>query len=109
MTAVKWVVFGGLVLWMVWAGFLRRRPGLFTWPMFSRVSTCRMELYDDAGRPINQWEHIVHQDPGMNGWELGCYLAYLREVREISANGTVTVVDHVGEQVLTVRDGRVAG
>lgn len=105
---VKWTVWVGLVLWMVRAGFFGP-PRLFTWPMFSRVSECRMRLTDQAGRPVNPWHDIVNQDPGMNAWELRCYLAYLREVRGVPASGTVELVDHFGRQVLRVEDGRVVG
>jgi hypothetical protein len=104
----KWTVFAGLALWMVRAGFFGP-PRLFTWPMFSRVSECRMDLVDQAGRPVNPWHHIVHQDPGMNAWELSYYLAYLREVRGVRPSGTVTLVDYTGRQMLTVRDGHVVG
>lgn len=104
----KWTLFVGLVLWMVRAGFFGV-PRLFTWPMFSRVSECRMDLVDQAGRPVNPWHHIVHQDPGMNAWELGCYLEYLREARGIRASGTVTLVDYTERRTLAVEDGRVVG
>jgi hypothetical protein len=104
--AAKWAVFAVLVVWMVRAGFFGP-PRLFTWPMFSRVSHCRMDLSDQAGRPVNPWHHIVHQDPGMNAWELRCYLDYLWEQRGVRARGTVTLVDYSGERSLTVRDGRV--
>lgn len=104
----KWTVFAGLVLWMVRAGFFGA-PRLFTWPMFSRVSQCRMDLVDQTGRPVNQWHHIVHQDPGMNAWELGCYLTYLREVRGVRPSGAVTLVDYTGRRTLVVEDGRVVG
>jgi hypothetical protein len=102
----KWTAFVGLVLWMLRAGFTGP-PRLFTWPMFSRVSQSRLALTDQAGAPINPWLDIVHQDPGMNAWELRCYLAFLREVRGVYASGTVTVVDHIGRQELVVRDGHV--
>jgi hypothetical protein len=104
----KWTVWIGLVLWMVRAGFFGA-PRLFTWPMFSRVSECRMDLRDQAGRPINPWHDIVHQDPGMNAWELRCYLAYLREVRDVRATGTVSLVNHYGRQTVRVEDGHVVG
>jgi hypothetical protein len=104
----KWTVWVGLVLWMIRAGFFGP-PRLFTWPMFSRVSECRMQLADQAGQPINPWHDIVHQDPGMNAWELRGYLAYLREVRGVRATGTVTLVDHIGRQTLRVEDGHVVG
>lgn len=104
----QWVIFVGLSLWMLRAGFFGP-PRLFTWPMFSRVSQARLELTDPAGQPINPWHDIVHQDPGMNAWELRCYLAYLRDVRGIPASGTVTVTDYAGRQVLTVEAGRVVG
>lgn len=106
--AAKWMTFGFLLVWMVRAGFFGP-PRLFTWPMFSRVSHCRMDLSDQDGRPINPWQDIVHQDPGMNVWELGCYLTFLREVRGVRASGTVSMVDYLGERELTVRDGRVVG
>lgn len=104
----KWTVWVGLVLWMIRAGFFGP-PRLFTWPMFSRVSECRLDLTDQAGRPINPWYDIVNQDPGMNAWELRSYLAYLREVREVRASGTATVVDYTGRHTLRVRDGHVVG
>jgi hypothetical protein len=104
--AAQWVVFVGLLVRMALVGF--SGPGrLFAWPMFSRVSHCLMDLRDQHGDPINPWLDIVHQDPGMNGRELGRYLAYLREVRGLRAHGTVTLVDHTGRQVLAVRDGHV--
>lgn len=105
---VKWAVFAGLLLWMLRAGFTGP-PRLFTWPMFSKVSECRMALVDQAGHPVNPWHHIVHQDPGMNAWELRCYLAYLREVQGVRATGTVTLVDHLGRRELTVEAGHVVG
>ncbi|WP_341716394.1 hypothetical protein QQG74_20545 [Micromonospora sp. FIMYZ51] len=104
--SVHWVIFVLLVVRMVRAGFFGP-PRLFTWPMFSRVSHCLMRLRDQHDRPINPWQDIVHQDPGMNARELACYLAYLREVRGVRAEGTVTLVDHVGRHTLTVRDGHV--
>jgi len=107
-SAVRWAVWVGLVLWMLRAGFFGP-PRLFTWPMFSRVSECRMRLVDQAGQPINPWHDIVHQDPGMNAWELRCYLAYLREVRGVRATGTVTLVDRLGQSTLRVEDGHVVG
>jgi hypothetical protein len=106
--AAKWASFGVLVVWMVRVGFFGP-PRLFTWPMFSRVSHCRMDLSDQDGRPANPWHDIVHQDPGMNAWELRCYLDYLQEVRGVRATGTVSLVDYSGERSLTVRDGHVVG
>lgn len=103
---LKWAVFVVLVIRMVRAGFFGA-PRLFTWPMFVRVSNCRMDLHDETGLRINEWDHIVHQDPGMNAWELQCYLAFLREVRGIRAAGTVEILDHSGRHLLTVRDGHV--
>lgn len=103
---VQWVFFVCLLARMVRVGFVG--PGrLLAWPMFSRVSHCLMDLRDQDGEPINPWLDIVHQDPGMNGRELVWYLAYLREVRGVRANGTVTLVDYTGRQRLTVQDGHV--
>ncbi len=102
----QWVVFVVLVIRMLRVGFTGP-PRLFAWPMFSRVSHCLMDLRDQDGQPINPWHDIVHQDPGMNGRELGLYLAYLRDVRGLRATGTVTLVDHTGRQALAVRDGHV--
>lgn len=104
----KWAAWAGLVLWMVRAGFFGP-PRLFTWPMFSRVSECRMRLADQTGQPINPWHYIVNHDPGMNAWELRCFLDYLRDVQGIRATGTVTLVDHIGRHTLRVEDGRVVG
>ncbi|HEX6682646.1 MAG TPA: hypothetical protein VF062_07625 [Candidatus Limnocylindrales bacterium] len=103
---VQWVFFVCLLIRMAQVGF--SGPGrLLAWPMFSRVSHCLMDLRDQHDEPINPWLDIVHQDPGMNGWELSLYLTYLREVRGLRAHGTVTLVDHTGRQTLTVRDGHV--
>jgi hypothetical protein len=104
--AVKWIVFVFLLGWMVRAGFFGRSV-LFNWPMFSRVSNCQLDLRDEAGRPVNPWEHIAHQDPGMNAWELECYLAFLRDVHNLRVNGTATVVDYMGNRTWTVRGSRV--
>ena len=103
---VQWVFFICLLVRMARVGF-SGPPRLLAWPMFSRVSHCLMDLRDQHGEAINPWLDIVHQDPGMNGYELGRYLAYLREVRGLRANGTVTLVDHTGRHVLTIRDGHV--
>jgi hypothetical protein len=105
---VQWATFVVLVVWMIRAGFFGP-PRLFSWPMFSRVSQCRMDLHDQDGRPINPWRYIVHQDPGMNAWELQCFLAYLHDVHGLRATGRVTLVDYSGERRLDVRDGRVVG
>ena len=103
---LQWVFFLGLVVRMARVGF-SGPPRLLAWPMFSRVSHCLMDLRDQHGEPINPWRDIVNQDPGMNGRELVRYLAYLREVRGLRANGTVVLVDHTGRRTLIVRDGHV--
>lgn len=108
MQVLQWALFGYIVVRMVLAGFWGR-PRLFTWPMFSRVSACLISLTDQHGKAIDPWEHIVNQDPGMNLWEFNCFLSYLREVKGIQAEGTVTLIDYTGERVHVVRDGHVVG
>jgi hypothetical protein len=89
--AVQWVFFVCLLVRMARVGFFGP-PRLLTWPMFSRVSQCLMDLHDQHSEPINPWLDIVHQDPGMNARELDRYLAYLREIRGLRADGTTFTV-----------------
>lgn len=105
------VFFLGYIAVLLWFGF-RRRMGFASWHMFAGINRCWFELREVGpgggfGRRFNPWVHLPHSHLAMSRRELDFFLCYLKEIRGLKLNGTVTVREGLVKEKLKVRNSHV--
>lgn len=80
--------------------------------MFAECSICHFKLVvvalDGSEAVFNPWDYLPHTQLYMSVRELGVFLYFLRHVKQIDAQGTITVDDGSNPITLEVEHTRVA-
>lgn len=103
----KVAVLAGVSAYLVYAA-VRPRPTFLSWPMFTRITLSRFDLVDpeDAAR-IDHWHHFAAFDSYHDLGRVDEFLAYLRDVHGVYADGLITYVDTDGVHELEVSCGEL--
>ncbi len=73
------LVLTSCVVALVFRGILTKKPGWFTWHMFTYYSLTEADLVDTDGNKINLWDYLPHTQLYLPPSELQYLLYYLQK------------------------------
>lgn len=94
-------------LFLLYRGFIHKKPGWFTWHMFAKISLSYFELKDPHGNTLNPWDYFPHTQLHIHPYDLEVFLKFLREKKGIKATGKVVIMTEKGYYDLKIIDSHV--
>ncbi len=85
-----------ILVFVAYKSFFVRRPGLFTWHMFTNCSLAYFYL-TDGEQEINPWDYLPHSQLYIHPYDIHRLLEFLRE-KNIKASGEIVLV--MNEEIL---------
>lgn len=98
------VTVGGL---LVYRSLFAPSGSFGTWPMFTNVAYCRLDMQSDDGLPISMWDYELHQNYTGTGRTVAEFVKYMQVEHHCHITGEGVEASGEGYFPLKIIDGKV--